>query len=122
LGTDFATGHRSVQVFAAQLDDALGKVFRGHGGDGAHVHHDLASAQTGGNAVFAKQRIFHVRGVGHHRDDDVSLTGYFGAVGANGGASFFHAFGEVATGVGKQLMTTFDQVDGHGCAHDAQTN
>ena len=55
LGADFTARHRSVDIFAAQIIDLLGKNLGVDRRDRAHIDHGLARGQSLGNTVLAKQ-------------------------------------------------------------------
>jgi hypothetical protein len=120
LGADFTAGHRGVEVLRAFLVDLRGEGLGGGRRDRAHVDHDFAFADAGGDAVGAEQHVIDLRGVRHHDDDEFGFLGHFARVGQGDGASGDQVGRRgVVVRRQEQAVTGFLQVRRHWVAHDA---
>ena len=91
----------------------------GHfGGDRAHVDEERVGTHCRRDRVLTKERVFHIRPVGEHRDHHITarcgLCGAFAGAAAMLRGSLDRSGGDVE---GPHLVTCLDKVPGHGMAH-----
>jgi len=93
------------------------------GGDGAHIHDDMARFGAVNQAVFAEDDLFDIGCVGDHREGDIACGSNFG------GRTFAqctrdqHGFETVETPtINNEFMPRAHQIFGHRASHDAAAN
>ena len=77
---------------------------------------------VGGNAVCTQHDLFDLRGVGQHGQHKVTGGADGGLVGHFGTAGFQLRCGGGGVAVHRNVIAGFEQVFGHGAAHDAKTD
>ena len=76
----------------------------------------------GGNAVCTQHDLFDLRGVGQHGQHKVTGRADGGLVGYFGAAGFQFRCGGGGVAVHRNVIAGFEQVFGHGAAHNAKTD
>ena len=117
---DFAARHGSVQIFAAERVDLFRECLGRERRDRAHVDHDLSLGQARGDTVLAEQNVLDVRGVRHHREDDLGFLRDVACMRATDAAGIDQHLRDAAAAMQKDAMTAFDQMTCHRRSHDAE--
>ena len=107
--------------------DAAGGKFGGNlpagdGVQGGHINKGRAGLHVGGNAVCTQHDLFNLRGVGQHGQHKITGGADGGLVGYFGTAGFQLSCGGGGVAVHRNVIAGFEQVFGHGAAHNAKTD
>ena len=122
-GLGLAATDRRVEHDHAPFPDLGRDLLAGQWGDRAHVDQDHSLPGPFENAVRPQHGLPHVRRVGKHRNDHLASGGHVlgrGATMGTGLDQLSHPVGDDV--VYSQAVSGLDEVQGHGPAHDAQTN
>ena len=93
-------------------------------GNGAHVDDIQTLVHTFGHAALAEHGCAHVRGIGHHGDDDIALRGDVRialAAGCTAGDDVIERFLRKRV-ERRHCVARLQQILAHGSAHDAKTD
>ena len=118
FGADLGTGHRRVDPLHSLGRNALGELRRRRRRDGAGVDDDHAFVQRLLHPVGAEHDSLDGGGVGDAHPHDFALLGGVGRRDGGFGAVYMLARSAVPD---TDFMSCFDEVGGHGTAHDAET-
>lgn len=117
-----AAGNGGVQHLDAAGGKLGGNLLAGDGVQGGHINKGGAGLHVGGNAVCTQHDLFNLRGVGQHGQHKITGGADGGLVGYFGTAGFQLSCGGGGVAVHRNVIAGFEQVFGHGAAHDAKTD
>lgn len=118
----FAAGNGGVQHLDAVGGKLGGDLLAGDGVQRGHINKGGAGLHVGGNAVCTQHDLFDLRGVGQHGQYKVTGGADGGLVGYFGAAGFQLSCGGGGVAVHRNVIAGFEQVFGHGAAHNAKTD